>query len=106
MKVHQKENNEAYTKILEFVHNWKSSFKKPPVLDFTIGLTFFGSLTVNGVVLCPAKDINIEHSYFDAEELVLSTFSDVSYTIQIFWPKVGPARIASITKSERLYISR
>lgn len=90
-------------KLQEIAQEWAQLFGSKAPLNVRFAFTADGVLTVNGIALCRAAEINAEGATYDVEFLFIPTISGSEYEIYLHCPNDGPCEIGYIKLISTVY---
>ncbi len=98
-------NNAIVNKMQELAGHWVDLFQfdTRPALDLLFGSTAADQLTINGIVLCPLADVDVESATCDVEFLYIPTFSGDEFEVYLDCPYEGRCQIGHIKRTSLVY---
>lgn len=89
------------------VNEWRAQFDNPPTLDLDFYVDDLGMLYLNGIVLCPVRDIpSSDCLTCEWDMFFLETETGDMFNIIISWPYEGEAYLQRIMKSRDIYVCK
>lgn len=90
-------------KLQNLVEEWASQFESKPPIDLQFQISANNLLTVNGIVLGPASEINADASTYEEECLHIVTAAGSYYEIYLDWSYGDCCRIGYIQLITTIY---
>lgn len=90
-------------KLQELSENWAAQFENKPDLELTFTATADKQLAINGIVICPVSEVDVESSVYDEEFLYLHTTTGFEYEVYLCCPFNEPGHVGFIKRISTVY---